>query len=177
MAKSAKAPKIGEVRVLSELGNVLKGQLMPQQDEKGNPVAYRIFGWVDKKSQETKQAISMLVAVDGHGTVEATGFGTRVVEAFVDRMYLDPAKVEWVEFRVPQVGDFVRMTGSHTEKFKKLSKSKNPVLKAGFWSKGFKVLSPADIVIRTAPPKPKSLEALKATWARSRKSREIGDAF
>lgn len=170
-------PKVGTIETLPHKGTECRGQIMAQRDKDDNPVAWREFNFTDRKSKETKYAISLLVAVEGLGTVEVTCFGTKCYDAFAEKMFLHPTTVQWEEFKSPEIGDFVRLTGTFNRKFKKLTKSKNPALKAGFWATGFKVLSPTDIVIRKAPPKPKNLEALKAAQARLKKSRDTGQAF
>lgn len=160
-----KSPKVGEIVTASELGNSLVGEVIPQKfkNEQGKVVervAWRLFHFSTDEGPNTGSGIMILVKSPRHGMIEVTLFGD-CVAAFSEHMYFDPESFGWREFKAPDIGEFVKLNGAYTKKFKKLEKSSNPELKKGFWALGFRVLDPADIRSMPKPAKPANLAELR----------------
>jgi hypothetical protein len=132
------------------LGNTLIGQVIAADNE---GAAYRVFEFKNKDG-ETKRAVGLTIRSVNQGVVDVQGFGPAVVEAFQESVYFDELAFDWAEFKVPEVGDYIKLIGSYTRKRKRLSKSKNPELKKGFWAIQFKFLNPSAIRVKALPPKP-----------------------
>jgi hypothetical protein len=171
---SAKSPKVGTIETCPEMGNTLVGEVIVQKlkNKKGqvtDRVAWRLFNFSTDEGPAAGSGIMILVKSVKHGMVEVTLFGD-CVAAFSERMYFDPESFGWREFKAPEIGEFVRLGGAYTRKFKKLTKSSNPELKKGFWATGFRVLDPTEIHSMPKPEKPANLAELQKREAAAKRN-------
>jgi hypothetical protein len=171
---SSKSVKVGTIETAPELGNSLVGEVIPQklknkQGKVVDRVAWRLFNFATDEGPAAGSGIMILVKSAKHGMIEVTLFGD-CVSAFSEHMYFDPESFGWKEFKAPNIGEFVRLGGAYTKKFKRLEKSSNPELKKGFWATGFRVLDPAQIKAMPRPEKPANLAELQKREAAAKRT-------
>jgi hypothetical protein len=120
--------------------------------------AFRIFTF--ESEGVTKKAISLQVTTfgDGPGITEVTCFDPDgqdgLVDAFMTGTFFSPEDWDYVPFKVPAIGDYVRMSGVHYEKWTKLTKSENPELRKGFWKSCMRCYDASKFLVRSQPAKP-----------------------
>jgi len=161
-------PKIGDRRDVGRCNDLTcKVRVTRTTLEDGTLIEepYRIFSW--EQDSVTKKAISMQIVSFGNGPAitELAGFdpaeGDGLVTAFETGVYFDPEAWDYAKFQLPEIGDYLKLSGTHYEKWTKLTQSPNPALKKGFWKQCIRVYAPDQFLVRKQPPRPNAAQMTK----------------
>ena len=170
MSKSK--PQIGQRRDVGRIDGVIvriRATTRTQSDGSEVTTPYVIFSWKSEDDLE-KEAVSLQCSTFGEDTpdiTEITCFNPAnddgLVTAFHEGIFFnpDPKVFDYEKFVVPAIGDYVRLSGIHYEKWTVLAKSPNPRLKKGFWKQCVRCYAPESFLVRRRPPKPSAKKLLK----------------
>ena len=166
MSKSK--PKIGERRDIGRVNNLtckVRASTRTQPDGTELKAAFWPFSW--KSDEGGGKGISMQIVSfgDNPDITEVSIFDPSgedgLLTAFEEGIFLNPVTFKWEKFLVPEIGDYLKISGVHYEKWTVLKKSPNPKLKAGFWKPCIRCYSADQFKVRRTPPKPNAKQLLK----------------
>jgi len=160
--------KIGERRDVGRINDLMckvraSSRTLPDGSEFS--AAFHPFSWESDAGGGKGISMQIISFGDGPDITEVAIFNPSgedgLLTAFEEGIYLNPVSFKWEKFLVPEIGDYLKISGNHYEKWTVLTKSPNPKLKAGFWKPCIRCYAADQFKVRRTPPKPNAKQLLK----------------
>lgn len=162
-------PKQGERRDIGKIATFIariRATVTRPLTEDGEEIRepFKVFSW---SGTNAGSAISLQVEVFGPvpPIQEITCFDPSgddgLFSAFQTGITFDPIAFDYAKFQTPEIGDYVKISGVHYQKWTVLSESPDPRLRAGFWKDCCRCYNTTQFIVRKRPPMPKGKALLK----------------